>query len=162
MAAETPEVPLGAERRDLLAWGDAVRRDLPWRSTRDPWAVLVSEVMLQQTQVERVVPRWRAFLDRWPTTAACAAAPVAEVIAEWQGLGYPRRARALHGAARTVEDRHGGCVPDTLEDLLELDGVGPYTATRGPGVRVRGAGCGRRHQRRSGARPPTRSAPDAA
>ncbi len=84
--------------------------------------------MLQQTQVERVVPRWRAFLERWPTTAACAAAPVAEVIAEWQGLGYPRRARALHGAARIVEDRHGGCFPDTLEDLLELDGIGPYTA----------------------------------
>ena len=128
MAAETPEVPLGDERRDLLAWGEAVRRDLPWRSTRDPWAVLVSEVMLQQTQVERVVPRWRAFLERWPTTAACAAAPAAEVIAEWQGLGYPRRARWLHAAARTVEDHHGGRFPDTLDGLLQLDGVGPYTA----------------------------------
>ena len=115
-------------QQDLLAWGEATRRDLPWRRTRDPWAVLVSEVMLQQTQVARVAPQWSAFLDRFPTTAACAAAPVGEVIEAWAGLGYNRRAVHLHGAATAAVARHGGRLPDDLEALLALPGIGPYTA----------------------------------
>jgi len=106
----------------LLAWFAEHGRDLPWRRTRDPYAILVSEVMAQQTQVERVVPRWQRWLERWPTVEALAAAPAAAVIREWQGLGYNRRAVALHRAACEVAT-HGW--PD---DLTELPGVGPYTA----------------------------------
>ena len=113
---------------DLLAWGEAVRRDLPWRRTRDPWGVLVSELMLQQTQVPRVVPRWQAFLDDFPTPAACAAAPVGDVVRAWSGLGYNRRAVNLHRAATAVVERHGGSLPTELDALLALSGVGPYTA----------------------------------
>jgi A/G-specific adenine glycosylase len=119
---------LSDEQRRVLDWAAAHRRDLPWRDTRDPWAVLVSEVMLQQTQVDRVVQRWRRFLGRWPDTATCAAASLAEVLGEWQGLGYPRRAKALHATAREIQDRHGGRFPDRLEQLLALPGIGPYTA----------------------------------
>ena len=106
----------------LLAWFSRNGRDLPWRKTRDPYAILVSEVMSQQTQVERVVPRWRRWLERWPTVEALAAAPAGDVIREWQGLGYNRRALALHHAARQVA-AHGW--PD---DLTGLPGVGRYTA----------------------------------
>jgi A/G-specific adenine glycosylase len=107
---------------ELLAWFRDAGRDLPWRRTRDPYAILVSEVMAQQTQVERVVPRWRRWLERWPTVDALAAASAGDVIAEWQGLGYNRRALALHHAARQVA-AYGW--PD---DLTELPGVGRYTA----------------------------------
>jgi A/G-specific adenine glycosylase len=106
----------------LLAWYSRNGRDLPWRRTRDPYAILVSEIMSQQTQVERVEPRWQRWLERWPTVEALAAAPAAEVIREWQGLGYNRRALALHRAAQQVA-AHGW--PD---DLTELPGVGRYTA----------------------------------
>ena len=106
----------------LLAWYGAFGRDLPWRHTSDPYAILVSEVMLQQTQVDRVVPRYTAWLERWPSAAALAAASVADVIRAWQGLGYNRRALALHRAAQTVA-RDGWPL-----DLTELPGVGPYTA----------------------------------
>ena len=106
----------------LLAWYADHARDLPWRRTRDPYAILVSEVMLQQTQVERVVPRYLAWLERWPTVPALAAASPADVIREWQGLGYNRRGLNLLRAARVVAE-HGW--PD---DLTELPGVGPYTA----------------------------------
>jgi A/G-specific adenine glycosylase len=106
----------------LAAWFAAHGRDLPWRKTRDPYAILVSEVMLQQTQAERVIPRWIAWLERWPTVEALAAAPTADVIRAWQGLGYNRRAVHLHRAARQIA-AHGW--PD---DLRELPGVGPYTA----------------------------------
>jgi A/G-specific adenine glycosylase len=106
----------------LLAWFVANGRDLPWRRTKDPYAILVSEVMLQQTQVDRVVPRYLAWLERWPTAHALAAASPADVIREWQGLGYNRRALNLHRAARHV-DENGW--PD---DLTELPGVGRYTA----------------------------------
>ena len=106
----------------LLAWHGENARDLPWRRTQDPYAILVSEVMLQQTQVERVVPRWARWLERWPTAEALAAASPAEVIREWQGLGYNRRALGLHRAAHMIAG-HGW--PD---DLTELPGVGPYTA----------------------------------
>ncbi len=110
----------------VLAWGMPRLRDLPWRHTRDPWAVLVSEVMLQQTQVLRVIPKWHAFLEQFPTTAACAAAPLGDVLRLWQGLGYPRRARNLHATA--VEVERLGAFPDTLAGLLALPGIGAYTA----------------------------------
>jgi A/G-specific adenine glycosylase len=108
------------------AWGLPRLRDLPWRRTRDPWAVLVSEVMLQQTQVSRVVPKWHEFMAVFPTPDACAAAALGDVLRLWQGLGYPRRARNLHGAASAVAA--AGTFPDTLEGLLALPGVGQYTA----------------------------------
>jgi A/G-specific adenine glycosylase len=106
----------------LLAWFTENGRSLPWRETRDPYAILVSEVMLQQTQVERVIPRWHAWLERWPTATALAAASSADVIREWQGLGYNRRAISLHRAAQAI-------VADGWpDDLTRLPGVGPYTA----------------------------------
>ncbi|HUK97611.1 MAG TPA: A/G-specific adenine glycosylase [Gaiellaceae bacterium] len=106
----------------LLGWYARNRRPLPWRETRDPYAILVSEVMLQQTQVERVIPRFERWLDRWPTVESLAQAAPADAIVEWQGLGYNRRALNLHRAAVQVA-AHGW--PD---DLTELPGVGPYTA----------------------------------
>jgi A/G-specific adenine glycosylase len=112
----------------LLAWGARVRRDLPWRRTRDPWAVLVSELMLQQTQVDRVIEPFRVFVRRFPTPTACAAAPLADVIHLWAGLGYNRRAVHLHRTASAIVAEHGGRVPDDLDALLALPGIGPYTA----------------------------------
>ena len=106
----------------LLRWYEAVRRPLPWRSTRDPYALLVSEVMLQQTQALRVVPYYERWLARFPSAGALAAAPTREVLALWSGLGYNRRALSLKQAAAVVAE-HGW--PD---DLRELPGVGPYTA----------------------------------
>jgi A/G-specific adenine glycosylase len=106
----------------LSAWYRENGRDLPWRRTRDPYAILVSEVMLQQTQVERVVPRYRAWLERWPTVEALAAAPAGDAIREWQGLGYNRRALNLHRAATQIATR------GWPEDLSEVPGVGAYTA----------------------------------
>lgn len=119
---------LAPDQAALLKWAAESHRDLPWRRTRDPWAVLVSEAMLQQTQVARVVPRYHAFLDRFPTPTACAAAPPGDVLTLWAGLGYNRRAVQLHTAATTLVERYDGIVPDDLEGLLALPGVGPYTA----------------------------------
>jgi len=101
-------------------------RDLPWRRTRDPWAILVSEVMLQQTQVSRVIPKWHEFLETYPTPSRCAHASLGDVLRLWQGLGYPRRARNLHESAKQVEQL--GAFPRTLDGLRSLPGVGPYTA----------------------------------
>jgi A/G-specific adenine glycosylase len=109
-------------KTQLLAWYAENKRPLPWRDTTDPYAILVSEVMLQQTQAERVIPHWRSWLARWPTVEALAAATAGEVIVAWQGLGYNRRALNLHRAARHVAELGW---PD---DLRELPGVGPYTA----------------------------------
>ncbi|MDQ3067133.1 MAG: A/G-specific adenine glycosylase [Actinomycetota bacterium] len=106
----------------LLAWYAENGRDLPWRKTRDPYAILVSEVMLQQTQVERVVPRWLAWLERWPDPTELAAASAGDVIRQWQGLGYNRRGLSLHRAAQAI------AADGWPEDLTELPGVGPYTA----------------------------------
>jgi A/G-specific adenine glycosylase len=114
-------------QRAVLTWGERERRDLPWRRTRDPWAILVSEVMLQQTQVPRVIPRYVAFLDRFPTVAAAAAASSGEVVAEWVGLGYNRRAVRLHAAARMIMHDFGGRFPRDAIGLRRLPGVGPYT-----------------------------------
>jgi len=106
----------------LLAWYRRFGRDLPWRRTTDRYSILVSEVMLQQTQVDRVVPRYLAWLERWPTPEALAAAPAGDVIREWQGLGYNRRALALHRAAQAI------AAEGWPDDLTMLPGVGPYTA----------------------------------
>ena len=106
----------------LLSWYSREARELPWRKTRDPYAILVSEVMLQQTQVERVIPRWLAWLERWPTPVALAAASPGDVIRAWQGLGYNRRALNLHRAVRAIAE-HGW-----PKNLTELPGVGAYTA----------------------------------
>jgi A/G-specific adenine glycosylase len=124
LARRTGPVDQGA----LLAWGERTRRDLPWRRTRDPWAVLVSELMLQQTQVARVVPRYEAFLGSFPTPGACAAGSVGDVVTHWAGLGYNRRAVNLHRTATLVVAEHGGRLPDDLDRLLRLPGIGPYTA----------------------------------
>jgi A/G-specific adenine glycosylase len=112
----------------VLAWGMPRLRDLPWRHTRDPWLVLMAEAMLQQTQAERVIPKWLQFATAYPDGAAMAAATLGDVLRRWQGLGYPRRARNLHDAAGMIVERHGGTVPDRLDDLRALPGVGPYTA----------------------------------
>jgi A/G-specific adenine glycosylase len=126
MVATPPHV--AALQQVLRPWMDAVRRDLPWRRTRDPWAILVAEVMLQQTQVARVVPKWEAFLRMFPTPAACAEAAQADIVRAWEGLGYHRRALTLHGSAIAITEDHGGVVPRELDTLLRLAGVGPYTA----------------------------------
>jgi A/G-specific adenine glycosylase len=117
-----------ADPAALLAWGDTVRRDLPWRRTRDPWAVLVSETMLQQTQVARVVPRYSDFMEHFPTVEACAAVEAGEVVRRWTGLGYNGRAVRLHTTARIVARELGGRFPSTLTELQRLPGIGPYTA----------------------------------
>ena len=109
-------------QRALLDWYGTHGRDLPWRRTRDPYAILVSEVMLQQTQVERVIPRYRGWLERWPSAESLAAAPAGEAIREWQGLGYNRRALSLHRAATQI------AASGWPEDLTKLPGVGAYTA----------------------------------
>ncbi|HEU4463504.1 MAG TPA: A/G-specific adenine glycosylase [Gemmatimonadota bacterium] len=114
--------------RDLLAWFDARPRDLPWRRSADPYRVWVSEIMLQQTRVETVIPRYERWLERFPTVEDLAAADVDEVLAEWEGLGYYSRARNLHAAARVVRDSLGGAIPATARELRDLPGVGEYTA----------------------------------
>lgn len=112
----------------VLAWFAQHGRDLPWRTTRDPYRILVSEVMLQQTQVDRVLPKYHAFLAAFPTIEALAAAPTAEVIRLWAGLGYNRRAVNLQRTARAILSEHGGQFPRTVAELRQLPGIGPYTA----------------------------------
>lgn len=118
--------PATAEARRLLSWFDGSRRDLPWRRDGDPYRVWLSEIMLQQTRVEAVIPFYEAFLARFPTVADLAEAPIDEVLAAWSGLGYYRRARQLQKAAQKVVAR--GAFPTTVAELLELPGIGPYTA----------------------------------
>ena len=113
----------------VLAWFSRHARDLPWRGPgATPWSVLVSEIMLQQTPVARVVPAHQSWLARWPTPAALAAEPAGEAIRQWGRLGYPRRALRLHETATIVTARHGGTVPDDIDALLALPGIGSYTA----------------------------------
>jgi len=114
--------------RKLLTWYKKAARDLPWRETRNPYAVLVSEFMLQQTQVSRVLDFYPRFLKRFPTIAALARARPKAVMEQWDGLGYYARARNLHKLAREVTRRHDGTLPERPEDLRTLPGVGPYTA----------------------------------
>lgn len=119
----------GADVHLLLAWFAVTGRDLPWRSHhRDPWAVLVSEVMLQQTPVQRVAPYFESWLQRWPTPTDLASEPAGAAIRMWGRLGYPRRALRLHSAATITVHEHGGLLPDTYPGLRSLPGVGDYTA----------------------------------
>jgi len=127
-AADATAARVGEVGRALRTWFVLHGRSLPWRDTRDPYRVLVSEVMLQQTQATRVVPAWHAFLARFPTLADLSAAPTAAVIEQWRGLGYNRRAVNLQRTARAVVAHHGGTLPATLAELEALPGVGPYTA----------------------------------
>ncbi|MGI5165508.1 A/G-specific adenine glycosylase [Spirillospora sp. CA-253888] len=133
METSTPAAP---PRRDpssitgpILAWYGEHARDLPWRAPgATPWGVLVSEIMLQQTPVVRVLPVWDAWMRRWPTPASLAAEPSGEAVRAWGRLGYPRRALRLHAAAQAIVERHGGEVPDDHAALLDLPGIGAYTA----------------------------------
>jgi A/G-specific adenine glycosylase len=131
-AQKPKEISAKAAARPLLAWYDRHARVLPWRArkgeTADPYAVWLSEIMLQQTTVATVGPYFMRFLERWPTVEALAAAPQEEVMKEWAGLGYYSRARNLHACARTISSDHGGKFPDTVEGLARLPGIGPYTA----------------------------------
>jgi A/G-specific adenine glycosylase len=122
-----PSVP-SAAREAILAWYAANGRWLAFRETSDPYAILVSEVIAQQTQAARAAARWQRFMDRFPAVQALAAATPAEVLREWQGLGYNRRALALWRAARVIVDEYDGRVPDSIDALQRLPGVGPYTA----------------------------------
>ncbi|MGD8192006.1 A/G-specific adenine glycosylase [Brevibacillus ginsengisoli] len=114
--------------QDLLGWYDSVKRDLPWRKDKDPYRVWVSEIMLQQTRVDTVKPYYENFMTKFPTVEALADAPEEEVLKSWEGLGYYSRARNLQTAAREVKATYGGRVPDTLEKILKLKGIGSYTA----------------------------------
>jgi endonuclease III len=113
--------------RAIVQWFEQNRRDLPWRRS-DPWGVYVSEIMLQQTSVARVLPAWHAWVERWPTPGALADDSVGEAIRMWGRLGYPRRAKRMHEAAVVMRDEFAGRVPDTEADLRRLPGVGEYTA----------------------------------
>jgi A/G-specific adenine glycosylase len=116
-------------QQQVIAWFEREGRDLPWRRPGfTPWGTLVSEFMLQQTPVARVIPRLEEWLQRWPTPAALAAEPAGEAVRAWANLGYPRRALWLHGCAVAIVERFGGQVPSNVEELLSLPGVGPYTA----------------------------------
>lgn len=112
----------------LLSWFAEHGRDLPWRQTRDPYRIMVSEIMLQQTQVDRVIPKYHAFLTQFPNLEALAAAPTGDVIRAWAGLGYNRRAVNMQRAARAVQEQYAGQFPDDITALLALPGIGPYTA----------------------------------
>jgi A/G-specific adenine glycosylase len=123
------EEPFDQERIALAwVWMQEHRRDLPWRQTRDPWAVLVAELMLQQTQVARVLDRWPTFLKQFPNPKAAADAGSAAIVTAWSGLGYNRRALALHQCAVLVSERHNGTLPQTIGELQKLPGIGGYTA----------------------------------
>lgn len=127
MFAEATKERMSAFSERLLAWYRIHKRDLPWRRTRDPYAIWVSEVMLQQTRVDTVIPYWRRFMERFPTAKALAEAPEGEVLKLWEGLGYYSRARNLQAAARELCDRFDGRVPADREAFASLKGVGPYT-----------------------------------
>ena len=121
-------MPKADDRRALLRWYRQHRRELPWRSSSDPYAIWLSEIMLQQTQVATVIPYYERFLERFPTVDALAAADEEEVLARWSGLGYYRRAKSLHRGAQLVVRDYGGQLPQTIDELLKLPGVGRYTA----------------------------------
>jgi A/G-specific adenine glycosylase len=127
-SAPVEEAQITALQAGLLDWYAANRRDLPWRQTRDPYRILLAEMMLQQTQVPRVLPRWHAWLERFPTLEALAAAPTADVLREWSGLGYNSRAVRLQAVARHVVAEYAGTMPRDVSTLLALPGIGEYTA----------------------------------
>src|SRR5450432_2260733 len=115
-------------RGSLLAWSGANARDLPWRRTRDPYAIWVSEIMLQQTRVATVIPYWERWMARFPTVTALASAPLDDVLSAWAGLGYYSRARNLHAGAQAIGERWGGALPARAAELRGVPGIGPYTA----------------------------------
>ncbi len=132
-AGETPTTVIGSRdrqafRRGLLAWYDRYRRDLPWRRTRDPYRVLVSEVMLQQTQVERVLPKYHEWLEKFPSLPALASASEEQAVSTWYPLGYNIRPRRLHAIARESVERYGGELPADASVLRGFKGIGAYTA----------------------------------
>lgn len=127
-AAPLPVGDLARLHDQITSWFARTARDLPWRRDASPWAVMVSEFMLQQTPVSRVLPVYEAWVQRWPTPAALAAESPGEAVRAWGRLGYPRRALRLHAAATAIVERHDGEVPSSLDDLLALPGVGAYTA----------------------------------
>jgi A/G-specific adenine glycosylase len=127
-AAPLPVADLARLHDELLDWFARAARDLPWRRDASPWAVMVSEFMLQQTPVSRVLPVYKSWVERWPTPAALAAESPGEAVRAWGRLGYPRRALRLYAAATAIVGRHGGEVPDSMDELLALPGVGAYTA----------------------------------
>lgn len=125
----TPQPDHAALAQALVDWFPRVARDLPWRDeATTAWGVLVSEFMSQQTQVERVIPHWHEWMDRWPVPSALAAEEPGEAVRAWKRLGYPRRALWLHRAAVEIRDQHGDLVPSDVDALLALTGIGPYTA----------------------------------
>src|SRR5271167_4697964 len=123
-----PAKELSKFRARMLSWFAEGRRDLPWRKTRDPYCIWLSEIMLQQTRVAAVIEHYHEFLRRFPTVEKLAAARGASVLAAWSGLGYYRRARMLHAAAKVIVREHGGKFPETEEGLRALPGIGRYTA----------------------------------
>ncbi|MCW2841702.1 MAG: adenine glycosylase [Aeromicrobium sp.] len=127
-SARLPRADLARFHDDVIAWFGREARDLPWRRDASAWAVMVSEFMLQQTPVARVLPVYAAWMARWPTPADLAAEPTGEAVRAWGRLGYPRRALRLHAAAVAIVERHGGEVPASIDELRTLPGVGEYTA----------------------------------
>ncbi len=123
-----PSVSFLLLRKKLLAWYLREARDLPWRRTRDPYAIWVSEIMLQQTQVDTVIPYYERWLKKFPDITALAKSPLEEVLSSWAGLGYYRRARMLHKASQVIVNDYGARIPNTAEELLKLPGIGRYTA----------------------------------
>ena len=136
-------------RQRLLHWYDRNRRDLPWRRDRDPYRVWISEIMLQQTRVSAVLEHYRRFLQRFPTVQKLAAAREPAVLAAWSGLGYYRRARMMHAAAKVIVKEHGGRFPETIPELRALPGIGRYTAAAIASIVFDTAGGGRRRKRRT-------------
>src|SRR5690625_3911324 len=114
-------------QEDLITWYEANKRDLPWRKTKDPYKIWISEIMLQQTQVNTVIPYYRQFINQFPTVHHLAAADEQTVLKAWEGLGYYSRARHLHEAARDIVNNFGGLIPQNPKELSRLKGIGPYT-----------------------------------
>src|SRR2546426_278060 len=124
-------------RARLLPWYDASRRDLPWRRTRAPYRILVAEYLLQRTRIASGTPYYERFLKRFPTVRDLASAPLDDVLAVWEGLGFYGRARNLHAAAQSIVQRHGGGIPPAYAELASLPGIGPYTARAGASIPLR-------------------------
>lgn len=125
---EINQIDINAFQQDLIGWFEAEQRDLPWRQDKDPYKVWVSEIMLQQTRVDTVIPYFLRFMEQFPTAKALAEADEDRVLKAWEGLGYYSRARNLQAAVREVEEKYGGKVPDNLKEISSLKGIGPYTA----------------------------------
>ena len=122
------EEKIASFREKLLAWYDANKRDLPWRRTQDPYKIWISEIMLQQTRVDTVIPYYERFLDWFPTVAELAQAPEEKLLKAWEGLGYYSRVRNMQKAAQQIMENHGGVFPSSYEEISKLKGIGPYTA----------------------------------